>query len=446
MYTMYASLPAVELAIEAAEAEGGAVERDRRRFVPFFEGAEEYAAQKGMIVGGRAATLFLLGAPLGPSDHLYEFYSSNALADARALADLVHARAPEGLGHYAVMTTRVPQQEFEVAADERPLFRVRALAVHRGARAADVVVPSRRPARYARDAAGRPLELLCMGPEIQLMDVYAALADPSRAADWPALLEEEEGLRALFFGEVGDKVAAAVGGGAAGRPAPPAAALAEALLAEYVPRTGHALVGSRALAAAAGAQRGRGRLQVVTENDFADEEKDVARVARRLGLRVEATVNDPRLPTDERLRRMTVYLVGERREPVLDVYNAAAHRLVAFSPGAGGRPPLGSPFVLLRFLLVDAWTIQLLLRMGAVAAPFARQVLGETVRDFGAAARAYRAAREAGDFEAVFPAHFVGRFVDPAIAAKRERHRAGSGPGRRFYPPYYPAKRAEKNA
>jgi hypothetical protein len=241
---MYATIPAVDLAIAAAESPDGAVMRDRRRYVPFFEAAERHAHDRGMIVGGEAATLLLTDAPLGPSDYFYELYSGDALADARALTEAFYAIAPEGLGRYASMTTSVPQKEFRISVDERPLFRVKALAVHRGARAADVIVPSIRPARFAR-AGGVALPLRCMGPEIQLIAVYAALSDPSRASDWSSLLRAEEGLRALFEEEFGGKiltaVAAATGGGSS-------AALVAALVDEYVPQDGHVLVGSHAVA------------------------------------------------------------------------------------------------------------------------------------------------------------------------------------------------------
>jgi len=469
---MYRPIPALELAIAAAEEPGGAVMRDRRRFVPFFRAAEEYAHKEGMVIGGTAATLLLLKAPLGPSDFFYEMYSGNALADARALTDLAYSLDPVGLGHYAAMTTRVPQKEFEISVEERPLFCVKALAVHRGARAADIIVPSLRPANFAKDKESNPLMLQCMGPEIQLIDVYAALSDPSRASDWGALVGVEERLRGLFTEEIQNKITEATSergakGGAAAHSGPKGARdFVAALLREYVPRTGHALIGSLAVAALSAGTPGcaTGRLQIVTANTFNDEEKAVARIANRLGYSVQSVRNEPRVPTDDRLQRMTMYITrpGECREPFLDVYNAGNYQLVGHTnakpggkaklrrqqealPAKAGleRVPVGTPFTVLRFLLVDAWTIQLLFRMQVTSAQYTRQVLRGIVADYAATAKAYLAARDAGAFKAIFPDDYIGRFQDPTVYAKRERHRGAASKerGRAYYPPYYPARK-----
>lgn len=445
---MYSHVDAVGLAIESARGPTGAVMEDRLRFVPILRAAEEYAHAHGMIVGGRPATLLLLDAPLGPSDYSYVFFSDRAQEDARALTDLIYALEPAGLTHYAVMNARVPFQEFEIAVDERTLIQVKALAVHRGARAADVVVPSQRPARFARTPDGAAaLPLLCMGPEIQLIDTYAALADPSRAGDWAELVKAEERLREIFGDEIEAKIKEATSVGGAEPRSRTAAFLAD-LVKDFVPRTGHALVGS--LAARVLKRPGQvpsgGRLQLVTANTFGEEESAVRAVAARHGFNVQSTRNEPKVPTDDRLRRMTMYIVrpGERREPFIDIYNAGDYQLVAYSQVAG--LPCGSPFTVLRFILVDAWTLQLLFRMGSVAAAYTRQALREAVAEFRKVAAVYVAARDRGDFAAVFPPEYLGRFQDPVILGKRERHAPPPGKARQqrrpfFQAAYYPARR-----
>lgn len=473
---MYKSIPALELAIAAAEGPEGAVMRDRERFAPFFRAAEEYAHAHGMIVGGAAATRLLRGDPPGPSDYYYELYSDNALTDARALADLLYSLDPEGLAHYTTMSTRVPRKEFEIAVDERPLFLVKALAVHRGARAADIVVPSLRPASFALDAKGEPLVLQCMGPEIQLIDMYSALTDPSRAGEWGGLIAAEEKLRALFEEEVKGKIEEALSGGdtTGGNDiivnttgGGSVSDLIAALLQDYVPRSGHALIGALGAQVLAGTpgKKAPGRLQLVTANTFQEEEKAVLQIAGRMGYNVQSTRNEPKVPTDDRLRRMTMYVIrpGERREPFLDIYNSGDYQLVAYLPGKrsvkGGRarkkapppkslPPLGdlpvgTPFTVLRFLLVDAWTIQLLYRMDVTSPHYTRQVLREIVADFSTAADAYLKSRKAEEFGKIFPDDYIGRFQDPIIHAKRERHQGSRGPRQRqtYFPPYYPAAR-----
>lgn len=459
----------------AATAPGGVVHEDRARYAPFYEAGERYVHDHGLVVGGPIATKLLLGEPLGHDDTTYDVYSVSARRDAWALADAFHALAPEGLGRYAKATTKRADAEFIVTVDGRDLFRVHALAVHRGARIADIIAPTPRPAAFARAAKGRrkgkPLALGCMGPEIQLLAVYACLADPSRAGEWPSAIGAEVHLRAMFDKGIRRKIGAIVGG----RP-PPArrpAQLIEALLREYVPRVGHVVVGSYAVAALRGAEggradrsRGRGagwqkpsrgarprRLQVVATAPLKEEEEKIRQVAARLGFEVQSTTNAARIPSDPDLRRLTMYVVrpGERRVSFIDVYDAGARELVPFASGGGGHLPpdayVGTPYVVLRFLLADIWTILLLNRMGAASADFANRVLGEMLGEVEAVAAALVRLKAAGEFAAIFPTRdddYVGRHVDPATGgkreAKRERKKAKAAGRRAFFPPYYAAK------
>ena len=335
---MYKSIDGVaETAISVAVGPGGAVTSDRRRFVPFFEAAERYISSHGLIVGGKTATLLLLNHPLDPENFFYELYSSNALDDARALTGIFYELDPEGLGHYANMVTGVPRKEFSINVNERTLFRVKALEIHRGAHAADIIVPSTRPAFFARGPAGEPLTMRCMGPEIQLIEIYTALTNPARAGEWAALLRVEESLRNMFAGEVRDKIKEVGGGGGAATESSTSDLIA-VLTKEYSPRSGHVVVGAHAIRAS-GARR-QARIQIVTSNTFAEEERVVQRIASRLGFNVQSTSNDPKVPSDDRLRRMTMYIIrpGARREPFLDVYNSGEYELVPFvGGGASGQ-------------------------------------------------------------------------------------------------------------
>ena len=448
---MYSAIDAASLAVEAAKKP---VMRDRERFVPFFEAAEKYVHDHNMVVGGAAATRLLLGDPPGPSDFFYELYSDNALRDARALTEAMYELDPENLGHYAYMMTKEPLKSFEILVDERPLFLVKALDVHRGARAADIIVPSIRPASFAKESPdGEPLPLRCMGPEIQLMNIYAALADPSEAGEWSTLLRAEEKLRALYNDEIRGKIAEATGDEKTGGAPPRINKLIEALAQNYLHRSGHAVIGSRAVSALSGEPaKGPPRLQLVTANTFQEEERAVRRIASRIGFNVQSTKNEPKVPTDTRLRRMTMYVQrpGERREPFLDVYNAGEYQLVAVNDGASKSSLMGSVFTVMRFLLVDAWTIQLLFRMEVTSAQYTRQILRDLVHNFDLAAEAFQTLLRTEEFDKILPPTYIGRFQDPILLAKREHYQAIMTPraGRRrtFFPPFYPAKEAARKS
>jgi hypothetical protein len=499
---MYSQIDAVGIAVETATAPGGGIARDRARFAPFFAEAERFARERNMIVGGHTATLLLLDEPLGPSDFVFAFYSRRALDDARGLADALYRVDPDGLGHYVKMRTETPQKVHAVEVDERPLFRVVALETVRSACTADAVMPVPRPAYFARDDSGAPLNLACMGADVQLVGVYSALSDPARAGEWLSALDAEDRLRPLFIAEAPAKIERAVSGGDSA--SAPAAEFAAALVAEFAPRVGHVVVGDYAVAALDGTPPGaRARLQLVCEEPFDAEEKALVRIAERFGLRVQTAITDPHIPTAPKLRRMTVYVVrpSERREAVLDLYDAGAYELVPYVSasqlaagvvggrggvvaGRGGgrrrkdrsrsrsprrsKPPprdkspapaarraraaallppdarVGSPFVVMRFLLVEAWNFRMMMRMEMLDAARGGDMLRSALENFKTVERAYLRLRRGGDFALIFPDSCSGVFVDAARQEKRQRF-APSAP-RVFFPPYFPALAAKKPA
>lgn len=512
---IYASFDAVGVAIEAASRADGPVMQDRARYIPFFETAERYIHAHKLIISGGAANLMLLGRALGPGDFFYEIRTPHALGDARALVAAFYELDPDGVGHYAHMTTDIPGAEFTLVVDERPLFRVKSLERFRGTQLADVLNPSTRPSFFARDSDGKGLPLLCMPPEVQLIGVYAALSDPSMAGEWLQLLGDEDAMRTLFAGEARERIMA-VGGGSGSRGnsaasrsnSAAATRLVTALLTEFAPLTGRVLLGSYAIdvllqPCGDGGRKAREgaseRLQLATSNPFDEEAAEVGKIAARLGLNVQSSAHEPKTPIEGHLmKKLTVYLLrpDKSRVPVVDIFNAGEYGLVPFvQTGAGAatggagkvrqkrrsgrrrpqpaaeeeaegllrdggvkrasRPavapmtPVGTPFVVMKFLLVDVWTIQLLHRMGAATAAYARQVLQGLVGEFDAAARAYAFRRETPEqFGEVFPVGInshIGTHFDPVIRMKRERFQASvdsaqKGGKKRFIPPYYPAR------
>jgi hypothetical protein len=526
LYTLFGVLAdAEELAMRVAAA-------DRARYTKFLAAAEEFAIENGLIVGRESATATLLGTPPagGHEAERLDFYSDKAFADAKRLGDAMYALDPDGLGHYTAVVPRVPDYMFAISVDGRELFTVTKLPVYRGVRIGDVVMPSRRAPRFAAPAvarlAGPPPALLCMGPELQLMEVYAALCDPAKADSWDNALGRERALRIAFNDEITMKLktsaaAAAVGGeaarGDAGR------RVVAALCADYIAGPGRVLIGPAAIAMMvrpAAAWEPRGRLQVATEADPEADAREVSALIRRRvpGVDVQWGVNDPKVPTDMRVRRTTVYITcgggdclvcsgpscSRERLPVLDIYNVASHELVPYVAAAelggarraavGGRAArrdhgrrgrgrargderkaapergqarkdardsvdvkstpvprdlrIGTPFVLMRFRLVDMWTMQVLMHMKVVSVAYAMSQLREMQASFTQAADYYEQILATADVDLMtarlLPLKtYVGRAEDLGVAIKRAA--AARREDAPFVPPYYPAARAAKH-
>lgn len=491
---MYSQIDAVEIAKTTADAEAL---KDRQRYVPFFSTAEQYATEHGLIIGGKSATELLLGERPGRDSFRYEFYSERAGKHARGLA-LALCDAHPVLAHYTEMRPRVPGFEFSIYVDGRELFYIRALP---GA----VAVPSLRPANFATD-----LQLKCMGPEIQLMETYAALADPSRTSEWTHLLEVEFALRRVLLKEVREKIgvttktAAATGGNRSCPEASARARIIAVLVRDYVDQPGRVIVGPLAYSRGTASVR----LQIVSQNPLEHEEKEIRRLLKENGEAgdIQGSRDSPKIPGDARICRLTMYCHNNRgrREAFMDVFNVGEHELVPFVEGndyaqgdiypiglrraerqagrqaerqtgrqrrsrdrprdgsrslllLGRHTRLGTPFVLMRFRLIDLWTLQLLLRYGAISPEYARRILHEIVDGFEAVVAGYlkllqRLTVEEADHVAplLFPTQadsYIGHYESPPIAKKRwtdalRRERTARGPGaRKYQPPFFPCAR-----
>lgn len=399
-----------------------------------------------IIIGGRAATRALVGT--GPPVYTLELYSGRAAQHARALADIMYTLDPDGLGHYAAMVTRIAGHQFVVAVDGRDLITVTALPQHRGVRLSEVVIPSERPAQFAADT-----RVLVMGPELQLMRMYADLCNPARAADWPECLKAEQQLRAMYLVEAKAKIAETVRRAAAagGAGAPNSRqSIAARLRDEFAADPGRVLVGAEAIkllgstdADASSARRQPpGRLQVATSYDREHEIVWLELFASRLSPRraMTKTIDNLKVPSDPRLQRMTVsFALGrDRPEPVLDVY--FTHELIPFTPI--GRYRIGTPFALMRFRLADMWTIAVLLRMKVISIDFGHRLLDEMLDGYTAAAAICD--DPAQDPAVLLPvSNYVGRAEDAELARKRAV--LDSPAGRFVPPPYYPAAAAHQS-
>lgn len=446
---MYAGLDAIRDAEARAEA---VAFNDRMRYAAFLEEGENFIAKHGLIVGGPAATRLLLGeSTLTLNSFRYDLFSGRVAAHARALGDTLYKLDPQGLGHYTTVLTKVADHLLIVAVDGRDLFTLTSLPNHQGIRIADVIIPSNRPALFAKNSKGAPLRLLCMGPDIQLIGIYADLCNPAKAAEWENLLGVEASLRTILNKELRGRAMTTAseltGGGGAGR----LPRFRQILWDKYVTGPGRVLIGPAAIAQLTKKTvAGEDRLQVITAGSLDGAAQEVAALAKTAGIEIAWKIGDPKIPTDLRMRRMTVHtVIAGRREPVLDVYNSAGYDLVPYltiSTREGMAVKIGTPFVLMRYRLIDMWTVQILVVMGAINKNFATVLLKEIASGYQMAAAHYESVagscspKSAAD-QLIPLAAYIGQLEDSEVALKRAAQASA-----RFFPPYFPASRASGGA
>ena len=123
---MYAGLDVIDVAEKTAEA---TIVKDRELYRKYLAAIEKFAEKERVIIGGEHATRLLLAGSNDAKDHKIsplewssiELYGPNALTSAKKLATMLYELDPEGMGHFAVMLTKVPGNEFGVGVNTREL-------------------------------------------------------------------------------------------------------------------------------------------------------------------------------------------------------------------------------------------------------------------------------------------------------------------------------------
>lgn len=414
----------VKRAIELAKCPDSEVHKDREIFTNYFQILEQYCYDNEIIIGGNIATLMLLGEELTHEDYYYILYTPRALQHGRNIADLFYQEGDK----YTHMITRVPRQEFELVVDERPIAKLKNLATHRGAHISDIIMPSFRPGYFI------DLELMCMGPEIQLIEIYTNLTNPDMIDDWPRLLEVERKLRELFIHEIDEKLSAVVGGSDDEVPQPPDMTLKELnkiLLEKFVPDKRHVMLYPRDIC----------RIQLISSRDLDEEAEKVKSIAAEFGLNIQLHISDPKLPIDHKLRRMTLNIIraNGKKEPFMDIYNAADYQLIPHTK------EIAAPFISMKFILVEIWIMQLLLRMNMTGAEYVNKITQKLMKKFGDIVDFFE---RTDKMDIIFPRTFIGIYQDPLVSEKRRRIKIieeyMEGKKTFYPPPYFPIKKDEE--
>ena len=217
-------------------------------------------------------------------------------------------------------------------------------------------------------------------------------------------------------------------------------------------------------------------LQIVSGNGIEAEAEAVHAIAQAARVTVSAHIDNPLMPGNHRLRRLSMFAHSPAgRTHLIDIYNLADFELVPFVaeplsehaaqaigaasggiPDASGTVRFGTLFAIMRFALIDDWFERLRAAVeGAEATDRGR-------RDYAAAAQLYdqmlpAAAAAAEDSGSTLPriltdTLFIGHVEDCDLALKRaasEAPRQAAAAGQeqpRFFRPYMPAEESTKES
>ena len=158
-----------------------------------------------------------------------------------------------------------------------------------------------------------------------------------------------------------------------------------------------------------------GRIQIVTSKTFDDEIKVLKGL---LGTSIFYSINNLKIPTNLNLHKMTIFY---EKDAIIDIYNAGNFELINYNKleyKIAGLPSglnVGSPFVIMRFRLVDIWSTLYNIKAGNLskntAMPIVHRIIGDYVK--------IRNKVRSLDISEIFSLNYIGYFEDQNLNKMR---------------------------
>lgn len=402
---MYSKLDIISAAEEQAEIFAMS---DRMVYKKYIEIAEYYAHKNDLIIGGDSANHLLLNSGNPDLDSIrYIFYCDNPRHHA---VNLCNQLFDDDLGRYVRVMTKVSGHMFSIEVDTRELFIIYGLSTARGIKSSKLINTFTVLAQFAKDEKNIPLKMLCLGPELQLLQIYAHLSDPSKSSEWTNLMVTEQSLRALIFNDITPSTRRFITDNASDKSGLIRFVMWKNIICD--PSTDRVVTGNLADAFLINLDVKKKytddditslvkkveRLQYITSKDLVEEQEAIESVAKKYNISVEFTLNDPKIPTEVRLKRLTVYLVrGKNKESFMDVFNIGCYEIVPYIPfsilsnNSSIKAKIGTYFVCMRIKLVDIWVAKILEERGAIKKDMYMMLVQKISTNFNEMATQYEA-------------------------------------------------------
>jgi hypothetical protein len=404
--------------------------KERERFSVVYDVIEKYVAQYteanalAIYMGGSIGIDMLFRRPRTLDDYDYILYSEEAFMHANDLTNEIAKTQDYDKGGFVVMLiTKIPYKTYEIQVDGRTMVKFIAIGGKQQTHASqktnthNLILPIKEKSYHGHI-------VLILSPEIYLIDTYHTLTSPQMVGEWATSLRDETKLFQLTKRRLDDGIFSKDRLAAA----PPTEGAAETevtrklqktieqtLLTKVVNKNANLiLIGEHALRILNGYEKfieGDGDFimssMVVNiignENEIYEAVKKVITAlpgCERMPV-VKASRNVPILE-DFRLKRCVIKAgpEGKQRE-IMYVYNSTQYDPVPFSiveprnpKNVGGAPKhlaskketdsisLGTPFTLLRFLLIDIWVVRYIHQLGMIDENFAKKRLANLIKHF----------------------------------------------------------------
>jgi hypothetical protein len=355
----------MDLIIQAKEINEGIIKIDRDKYQPFLDIAKAYAIENNIYI-------------LDVEAYRYTFYAVDAFKKSLELCDRIFKSDKTGLSRYCKVMTKIKFYLFSIIVDERELITLTNVSSN----LSKIVKP------IYMDG------LLYLGNDIKNVIALEKLSSPAHEKDWTNVIDSLE-FKVDFNIDY-----LSISGGSSNEEQPLAKnEVIKLIYDKFIKNSNYVLIGSAAIN-----KDEILRLQIISPNDFSEDIKILEPLLKKY--KFGYNITELKFITDIRLKRMTVY-IGDK-VPVMDVFDNAKYEVV---PYIDGDIKIGSDFVLMRFRLIDFWTVKVLLSMNSIPANYAKILINNIERDYNILCKRVKINENV---------KYIGHFDDINISIKRK--------------------------
>jgi hypothetical protein len=355
---------------------------DRMLYAPFFTIVEKYCAST-CIIGGRVGAELLIGIPINKDSFMWELYTNDTYKTARDIStEFLQAHSPHINAATTNYKTDIRNIEQSISVNGRTLIKIYRADKYRNLDLMKMIRPITVKGYFGNDVQ-------CLSEELQLCEVYQVLYSPSKFDKWgfnlslenllythvePQLVDiftttginNTSGSGDSGSGDSGSSGSNDILSGFSDRDA----AVIENLNGIYIGGAAMKILGMKTTIT---------RLQIICDKSI-NEIIDILKVilastcTKQTQITLSAVEYKLNLVSDFRLTKHTIYIVKSStdRIPFIDVFNSSQYELIPIIRKKYKRSLttlnadnneilIGNLYVLLRFKMIDAWAVKLIL-------------------------------------------------------------------------------------
>ncbi len=422
---MYQTL---DLQFDSDKVKNFVLQNDRLLYNPFYVVAEQFCHDANLVIGGQ------LGMAMLRKDVTEQILIrvntpwTIFVKDVDDVALLAHkmstCRSPHIDARTVVFKEEIRKKEYSLSVNGRSF-----LSLHVVPEPIFVELGNQKSQCIFTD-----FPLRCLRPELQIIETYQKLYNPSLADGWNFELRHDEEFLFDMLQSWGTMPFGLDQTTKEGSSQKSKVSLNDILLKEFIANSKHILIGEDAIEILLHKSRStNSRMEIIS----ADEPKDIVKELKLSLVKTRYRDDDifykdllTDTPIDFQLRKISFYVKGSHgTSPILDVYNSAKYELVSYSElrYAGLLLRIGSPHVLARFSLVTLWQLHIVIKSGNSA--LMPKSVDKFARFFEIRNYAKKLIMENSEY--LYTMEYHGQHTNPRIAKKKL---AGTTPLQTFYP------------